>query len=169
MVRFREILKALQDQGLDFVVIGGVAASLHGSPVGTTDVDVCISFSDENLPKIIAAMRPLHPRLRHRPDRMPLPEDIERLRGLKNLYLDTDLGKVDLLGELPGICTYEELAGRTVIKHLEGLACRVLDLDTLIKAKQHAGRDKDHSNVMHLQAIKKMLEQNPGLFDDLKP
>lgn len=58
MVRFREILKLLSEQGLDYVVIGGVAAVLHGSPMGTLDVDVCIAINDQTLPKILDALRP---------------------------------------------------------------------------------------------------------------
>ncbi|HVT91066.1 MAG TPA: hypothetical protein VHD56_19595 [Tepidisphaeraceae bacterium] len=148
-------MKLLSDHKIDFVVIGGVAAALHGSPMATLDIDVCIGFSDAMVSTLISALRPIHPRLRHRPDKMPLPEDPSRLTGLKNLYLDTDLGKIDLLGELPGVCSFHELHDKTVMMDVgSGLMCRVLDIDTLIAAKRKAGRDKDKLAIRYLEAIK---------------
>ncbi len=97
---------------------------------------------------------------------MPLPEDPARLRGLKNLYLDTDFGKIDLLGELPGVCSFAELRDRVIEMDIGGFRCRVLDLDTLIQCKRVAGRVKDRYALIHLEAIRKMKIQQPGLFDD---
>jgi predicted nucleotidyltransferase len=162
VVRYREILKALKDSGLDFVVVGGIAAALHGSPASTLDLDVCTSFNEANVEKMLRALRPLHPRLRHHPDRMPLPEDPERLRGLKNLYLETDLGMIDLLGELPDVCTFDDLAGRTVEMDVGGFECRVLDLETLIRTKEVANRDKDRLALSYLRAIREARRTGPA-------
>lgn len=94
---------------------------------------------------------------------MPLPDDPQRLRGVKNLYLLTDLGLVDLLGELPGIGSFDDLRERTVKMDVGGFHCRVLDLDTLIAAKRAAGRGKDMVGVRHLEVIKQMSErQSPS-------
>ncbi len=154
MVRYREILKALADEAIDFVIVGGIAAALHGSPATTLDLDLCLRFSDDNLERLLRALRPLHPRLRHRPDRMPLPEDPERLRGLKNPHLLTDCGPLDLPGELPEVATFEDLVGRTVPMDVGGHTCRVLDLDTLIRCKEAAGREKDSLGLAWLRAIR---------------
>lgn len=154
-----QLLKLLDDKGVAFVVIGGMAAIAHGSPVMTQDVDVCVSFDDENLPRILDALRPVRPRLRQRPDLMPLPDDPDRLRGIKNLYLVTDLGSIDLLGELPGVCSYSDLAHRSVEMDVGGFRCRVLDLDTLIEAKRVAARPKDRYALVHLEAIRDMLKK----------
>lgn len=154
MVRFRELLRVLTAGGVDFVVVGGLAAVLHGSPLGTLAVDVCADFSPEGVRKLLDALRPLHPRLRHRPDRMPLPDDPERLSGLMNLYLLTDLGALDLLGELPGVSGFEEVRDRSVEMDVGGFPCRVVDLDTLIAAKRAAGREKDRLGLPHLLAIR---------------
>ena len=71
-----------------------------------------------------------------RPD-LPIitPED-HHLKGIKNLYLATELGQLDVLGELPDVCTYAELAARSVEVDFDGLKCRLIDLDTLIAAKR---------------------------------
>lgn len=160
-----QILKRLNDCGVDYILVGGMAAVAHGSPMMTRDVDICAPLAELNLSKILNALRGIHPKFRMRPDRMPLFEEPERLAGIKNLYLVTDLGQIDILGELPEICHYAELANCTVEMNLGGFTCRVLDLDTLIAAKKAAGRDKDIIGVRHLEAIKKTREQNPSLFD----
>ncbi len=84
---------------------------------------------------------------------------------MKNLYLRTDAGQLDVLGELPDVCSYEELVARCVPMNVEGLVCRVVDIDTLISAKRAAGRDKDLLTIRYLEEIKRKREQNPGLFD----
>ena len=81
------------------------------------------------------------------------------------MYLRTDLGKVDVLGELPGVCSYEELASRAVEMDVLGLGCRVIDIDSLIAAKTFAGRDKDKATVKQLEVVKQYRERNPGAFD----
>jgi hypothetical protein len=159
LVRYREILEHLTRHQVDFIVIGGVAAALHGSPLVTTDVDICTTFEQPNLDRIIAALGPLHPRLRMRQDKMPLPLEIERLQHIKNLYLLTDLGILDFLGELPGVASYLELKDKTVEMDLNGFKCRALDLDTLISAKKIAGRSKDKISLMYLQSLRDRQNQ----------
>jgi hypothetical protein len=161
-----QILKKLKGHNADFVLIGGMAAIAHGSPMLTRDVDVCAPMTDANLLKIVAALQDLRPRLRMRPDKMPLPRELERLTGVKNLYLQTDLGLIDLLGELPGIGTFESLVNRIVVMDVgDNFMCPVLDLDTLIASKRVAGRDKDLQNIRYLEAVRRVRMQQPGLFE----
>src|SRR5687768_8277376 len=87
MLRFREILRRLKDGEVEFVIIGGVAAGLLGSPMATLDVDVCAPLDDTNLGRIIEALRGLNPRWRFRPDKMIPVDDVARFRGCKNLYI----------------------------------------------------------------------------------
>jgi predicted nucleotidyltransferase len=167
MTQFLNLLKRLDDHGVEFVVIGGVAAILLGSPTSTLDVDVCAPMTDENLDRIHTAMQGLNARFRFRPDKMRFFEDPARIHGFKNLNLDTDWGTIDILGELPGICTYDELRLRVVGMDIEGFRCRVVNLDTLIAAKEHAGRQKDKFALAHLKAIRAVREAgNAPLFKD---
>jgi hypothetical protein len=101
VVRFNEFLKRLTDHDVEFFVIGGVAASLFGSPLPTLDLDVCAPMHGANLQKILDALRDIRPRFRMRPDKMPMPDDLERIRGIKNIYLVTDIGPIALLNEVP--------------------------------------------------------------------
>jgi predicted nucleotidyltransferase len=164
MFEFRALLRRLTDHGVQYVVVGGVAASLHRSPLGTMDVDVCARLDDDNLQRILDALRDVRPRLRMRPDRMPLPDDVGRLRGIRNLYLQTEIGTIDVLSEITGVGTFDDLAGKTVEMDLGGFTARVLDLDTLIESKRAAGRAKDVPAVHELEAIRMRRRNNPGLW-----
>ena len=93
MHQFGLLLKRLNDHGVRFVVIGGVAASLRGSALTTMDVDVCIALNDENLFRVHAAMQGINPRFRMRPDRMPLWEDPKRLIGMRTSISSQTLGR----------------------------------------------------------------------------
>jgi hypothetical protein len=80
MDQLPEILKRLTEYQVDFVLVGGMAAIAHGSSITTKDVDVCAPLGEPNLSKILNALREIHPKQRMRPDRMPLPDDPDRLR-----------------------------------------------------------------------------------------
>lgn len=159
MVQIRQILKRLYENNVEHFVIGGVAAVMHGSPRVTLDVDICAPLSHENAVRIITALNDAHPHWRPRPDLPVITIDNPNLHGLKNMYLRTDLGLLDVLGEVPGIGRYDELKDRTVEMAFQHVQCRVLDLETLIAAKQFAGRDKDKPAVHELQAIQQALKQ----------
>lgn len=81
------------------------------------------------------------------------------------MNLVTDVGVIDLLGELPGVGSFDDVRDKTVEVNVGGFLCRVLDLETLILSKKTAGRDKDLIGVRHLEAILRKREQEPGLFD----
>jgi hypothetical protein len=157
MVHFREILARLQKNDIDFIIVDGVAAVMHGASRVTLDVDVCVPLNHATSVKIITAFSDAHPRWRMRPDLPVIQPDNHNLKEIKNLYLQTDLGQIDIMGELPGVSTFPELWNRTTKMDLDGIPVHVLDLDTLIAAKRGAGRDKDRPAVRELEAIRERL------------
>lgn len=159
------LLKRLSDHQVEFVLVGGFAAMSHGSPVVTQDVDVCAPLTLPNLTRIVESLRDLQPMSRFRPDRLPLFDDPARLVGFRNLNLVTEWGVLDILGDLPGVGSFGDLAGRTIATNFGEFVCQVLDLETLIASKTAAGRPKDLVNVRHLEAIQRMKREQPGLFD----
>src|SRR5438477_11363999 len=94
------LLMRLKDSGLEFVVIGGVCVVYHGVPIATFDLDICCRFGVENVNRIEVALRDLHPVHRLTTDKLPLEETRHLFGDLKNLYLQTDLGKLDCLSEV---------------------------------------------------------------------
>ena len=159
MESIQEILARLSEQGVDFVVIGGVAAVLHGSARVTLDVDVCATLDEPNLSKILAALRGTNPRWRMHPKRPPLEDDPGKLRGFHHLYLETDLGILDVLSEVTGVGDFQSVRDHSVVIEVGELKLRVLDLDTLIEAKRTAGRRKDIDAVPELELIRAKLRE----------
>jgi hypothetical protein len=139
---------------VEYIVIGGLAATLHGALVTTVDVDVVMPFSPQNVERLHSALQGINPRFRFTPQRIALHDDWRELVTFKNLNLVTDLGVLDVLGELPGIGKYEELHGRTVETKVENIRFRMLDFETLVAAKTAAGRPKDKVAIMELMAVK---------------
>lgn len=154
MSPFQQLLKRLADNDVRFVVIGGVAATAHGSPLVTHDVDVCAPLDQDNLGRIIQALRDLEPRFRMHPAKPPLPEQAAQLAGFRNLCLVTQPGVIDILSEVTGVGSYDDVEQHSVTMDLGGFQCRVLDLETLIIAKRAAGRNKDMRTVTELEAIR---------------
>jgi hypothetical protein len=154
-VQFRDLLRRLKQHEVDFVIIGGVAAGILGSSIATFDLDVCASLDDVNLARILAALKDLHPRWRLRPDIVIPVDSLENFRGFKNLYIATDWGIIDVLGDLPEVSTFEQVKARANDMDVGGFTCPVIDIDMLIAAKRVAGRDKDFIAIDDLEAIKK--------------
>ena len=155
MAETLEILRRLKDGGVEFVIIGGVAAVTYGSTVATDDVDVCAPMDRDNMVKVIVALADLEPRWRTRPDMAVVRPDDSYLGQLKNCYLRTTLGPLDILGEIPGVCGYAEAAARAVDFDFDGVTCKVIDVDTLIAAKRVAGRDHDLRTIEILEELKR--------------
>src|SRR5688572_6820486 len=153
-----QTLARLNKSGVPYILIGGMAARAHGSSVNTEDIDICILASDEHFRRIVEAFADMHPYYRMQPGKSPLTPDHPWLRGLKNLYLRTDLGQLDVLGEIPGVGDYNVIRNKTIEIDFAGIQCPVLDIPTLIQAKTRAGRPKDHQAIRELQHILKRIE-----------
>jgi hypothetical protein len=151
---FGALLQVLADGRVDFIVIGGVAASAHGSARFTGDLDVAYSRTKDNIDRLIAALAPVHPYLRGAPPGLPFRFDRPTIQHGLNFTLTTDLGDFDALGEVAGGGTYEQLLAHTVELELYGVRCRVLNLDTLITTKRAAGRPRDFEAIAELEILR---------------
>jgi predicted nucleotidyltransferase len=160
MNQFERLLNALREHEVKFVIIGGVAATLHGSSRLTNDLDVVYERSPENLARLVAALVDFKPYLRGAPPGLPFRFDVETLRRGLNFTLTTTSGDLDLLGEVTGVGGYPNLAANAVEANLFGSPYRFIDLDTLILAKRAAGRAKDLEVVAELEAIREERARN---------
>ena len=158
MVDFERLLKALDAARADFVIVGGVAATIHGSSRLTSDLDVVYARSSENLQRLVDALGPLSPYLRGAPAGLPFRFDAATLRAGLNFTLTTDAGPIDLLGEMTGCGRYEDIIDATVSIDVFGVICRCVDVPTLIAAKRAAGRPKDLEVVAELESIQRETE-----------
>ena len=154
MTDFARLLEALAGNAVEFVVIGGFAATAHGSAHITVDLDIVYRRTAENARRLASALEPLEPYLRGAPPGLPFRFDAETIgRGL-NFTLATIAGDLDAIGEATGGGTYEALLPRSEQRQLFGLDILFVDLETLIRLKRAAGRPKDLERIAELEAIR---------------
>lgn len=150
---FEKLLTALHREHVEFVIIGGLAAVLHGSAYVTADMDICYSRKRENLENLARALESFHPSLRAIADQIPFRLDAAALRYGMNFALTTDAGDVDILGEVTGMGSYEQVATQAEEIEIFSVRCKVLSLEGLIKAKRAVGRAKDLRLLPELEAL----------------
>lgn len=153
-MNYEKLLGALTDGGVEFVIVGGVAATFHGSSRLTSDLDVVYSRSAANIDRLSRAIAPLSPYLRGAPPGLPFHFDSTTIKAGLNFTLTTDAGPLDLLGDMAGGFDYDALRERTIEIDLFGRRVRVIDLDSLIKAKRAAGRPRDLEVIAELEVIR---------------
>lgn len=162
---FPVILPLLVNNGVRFILIGGGAATVHGSARLTLDVDVVYARDPDNLKRLVAALSPHQPYLRGAPPGLPFRWDERTIQGGLNFTLTTTLGDLDLLGEVAGGGTYERLLPFTEELTAFGITCRVVTLERLIQLKRAAGRPKDLEVIAELQALleeRRNIERSAG-------
>ena len=153
MVDFRALLEQLSKHQVEFIIIGGAAATAHGSARLTQDLDIVYERSSENILRLVQALQEIGVYLRGAPLGLPFrfdPSTVER--GL-NFTLTTDHGALDTLGVVTGGGDYHDLVPNSLELELFGCRCLCLDLPTLIKVKRAAGRPKDLEAIAELELI----------------
>jgi hypothetical protein len=146
-------LKLLAEYQVSCVIVGGVAAWSNGSSQATFDVDVCYARDVPNLTKLIHALRSVNATLRGAPKDIPFILDEETLRRGLNFTFETDVGDIDLLGEVKGVGVYADCLKGSETVEMFGYPFRVISLGKLIEAKRAAGRTKDLMVLPELEAI----------------
>jgi predicted nucleotidyltransferase len=157
MSDLQRLLQRLDETGIEFVLVGGYAAMLHGSTLLTRDVDVCAVLTPGNIGKLREAFRDLHPQHRLSMPRRSFLDEPAPGAALDNLYLSTDWGALDLLGSITGVGDYARVARDAVEIELFGRRLRAIGLADLIVAKEALGRDKDLIVAKELRAIREKL------------
>ena len=150
MQNFRQ---RLVDGGLEFVLVGGFAAVAHGSFHLTRDVDICAVLTPENVAKLRRSLSDWNPTHRMTPQKLsfmlhPGPDE-----SVNNLYLQTDVGMVDILTSIKGVGDFQRLRATAEELEVDGRCIRVIALEDLITAKEAMGRDKDLLTAKELRAI----------------
>src|SRR5262249_49554686 len=159
MTDYENLLRLLAHSGVEFIVVGGVAASAHGSARLTEDLDVVYRRTPENIRRLVDALSSTNPYLRGAPPGLPFKFDEKTLTNGLNFTLTTDLGALDLLGEITGGGGYEQLLPYSINVSVFGTQCSLLGLERLIQVKRAAGRPKDLEAIAELERI---LEEQPS-------
>ncbi len=159
MLNLNKILTALQNYNVHFILIGGQAAVVQGSAYLTYDVDICYARDKENLENIVRALAPFHPYLRGVEKGLPFIFDAKTLEIGLNFTFTTDIGDIDILGEIEGIGIYEEVIKHSEVMQIYDIPCNVLTIEGLIKSKKSVGRPKDEVVIKEMEAILEIRQQ----------
>lgn len=154
MTDFEALFAALSAEGVEYVLVGGVAATVHGSARLTQDVDLVYRRTDSNLDRLERALAPYDPYPRGAPPGLPFAWSRETLRRGLNFTLETSVGAIDLLGEIVGGGDYEALLPVSEPVELFGREVTCIGLDALIAVKRAAGRPKDYEAIAELEALR---------------
>ena len=152
MQDFNRLLHRLADSGLDFVIIGGFAAITHGSSLMTRDLDICVLLTDATVEKLRAMFADWNPKHRMTPQKLSFLE-FPKFGPVKNLYLETDYGVLDILSSVLGVGDFQRLKEAAEIYEIGERFYPVISLSDLIVAKEAVGREKDLLAVKELRAI----------------
>ncbi len=154
MTSFARLLGALHRTSVEYIIVGGVAATIHGSSRLTQDIDICYARTDANLDRLVRALRPLKPYLRGAPRGLPFEWSVATLRAGLNFTLTTTAGDIDLLGEITGGGTFDDLIRHTIDVTLFSHRTKCLNLEWLIATKRAAGRPRDLEAIAELEALR---------------
>ncbi len=152
-MKFDLAVQALCDSGVEFVLIGGWAAILNGSVRTTRDLDICYARTSQNHRRLATALAPYRPRPREFPADLPFVWDATTLNNAGVFTLTTTLGAIDLLAEVSGLGTFEQVKAVSKPVHAFDRDIWTLDLPALITAKRAAGRPKDLQALPELESL----------------
>jgi hypothetical protein len=159
VIKIESAIETLAQNNVEFVIVGGIAITAHGSAYITKDLDFCYSRNKGNLKNIVSALAPFNPRPRGFPENLPYIFDEATLQNATNFTFETELGDIDLLGEVAGIGAFNEVKDFSNLMELFSLEVRVLSIEGLILAKRAAGRPKDLLVLPELEAMQETLNR----------
>jgi hypothetical protein len=155
--RPRGLLEHLARHSVDFVVVGGIAAALHGSERNTFDLDICPAQDAANLDALGAALIEIDARLRDIDEDIPFLPDGRSLAGIEILRLSTSLGPLDVLVRPHGSPPYAALRRRATQMDVGSPApVRIASIDDLIAMKRETDRPKDRDDIESLEALARL-------------
>jgi predicted nucleotidyltransferase len=156
--RFRpaSLLAVLNRHQVRYVIVGGLAARVHGSVVTTGDVDICPADESDNVEQLVVALEELAACVYadEATPALPMPADAAFVRGQAVLNTLTRYGRLDLVWQPQGTGGFPELDANAVTYELLGERARVASIDDMIAAKAASGRDKDQRVLAELRFIR---------------
>lgn len=156
MQNLKTLLKNLLENEIDFVLIGGFAAVVHGSTLVTQDLDICAAITDEQIEKLRKALKDINPIHRmNTKAKLSFLEHPQEIKGISNIYLKTDLGVLDILSETQPAGNFAEIKKRAIEISLFGHRCKVISIEDLIRVKEAMKRPKDLMTVEELRLVQK--------------
>jgi len=150
---FETILEALTARGMRFVVIGGVAATIHGSARFTNDIDLCYDTAPDNVERLVEVLTEWRAYLRGVEPGLPFILDARTFRTTPMMTLTTTMGAIDLLDDVPGVGNYAKTLAASETARVGTTEFRALTLEALIASKKAVRRKRDIEHLIELEAL----------------
>lgn len=154
MQNLQTLLKLLTQSPLEFILVGGFAAVLHGCNQTTRDIDICIVHSPEQIQLLQKILKSHHPRYRMTDKEISFLDSPPNFSKKQDLHFITDLGVVDIVAHIEGIGDYYDVLKNSEEIEIYESKCRLISLEDLILSKKKLGRHRDLVTVMELEAIR---------------
>jgi hypothetical protein len=155
---FRAILEVLNKHQVEHIVVGGVAAVIHGAPITTFDLDTLVRLDQENAARLLKALSELE--ARYREQEMLLKPTQDDIMAGGHMLLMTRAGPLDVLGFIGDGQRYEDLQSSSSEVGMNFGMLRVLNLEELIRQKKALGRSKDRAVADLLEEVLRNQEEN---------
>ena len=153
---YEEILVALVNGGIRFVVIGGVAGTIQGSARFTNDIDICYDSAPDNIVRLAARLATWNAYLRGVERGLPFVMDARAFSITPVMTLTTDLGDIDVMDLVPGVGRYADAVKGSELIEIGNVEFRSLSLDALIASKRAVRRPKDVEQLIELEALREL-------------
>ena len=160
MQNLQALLKLLVHSPIEFVLIGGFAAVLHGCDRTTRDIDICILSSPEQIRLLQDLLKPYHPSHRQQNSQFSFLDEMQDLSKPQDFHLNTDLGALDVIHHIQGVGDYYDALKNSEEIEIYGAKCRLISLEDLIQSKKLLGRYRDIATLMELEAIRKLKNKS---------
>lgn len=151
------IFQSLAEHGVEYVLVGGLAATAHGASIVTLDTDLCFRQTEENCERLARSLEILRAEI-YPPRPVPIPITSELLRTHRIVHLKSPAGRLDLMASVPGLGTYDEILPGAALIAVGDLQIPILSLDQLIQAKSVLDQPKDREHLDQLLAIRKLKD-----------
>ncbi|MDP3027899.1 MAG: hypothetical protein Q8O04_00065 [Deltaproteobacteria bacterium] len=155
------VLEGLIEAGVEFILVGGLAAVVQGAPVTTMDVDIVHNQSSENIAKLLAFLKSIDAFHRRPDDQMIRPKEGD-ISGMGHALFTTRLGPLDVLAVIEEGRAYKDILEHTVEIEFRGHTIRVLDLKTLVELKRTSRDLKDRQRLPVLEETLRQVEEKYG-------
>jgi hypothetical protein len=171
-LRVEQLQRTLHEHGVDYVIVGGLAAAAQGAGRVTFDIDVVPDWSTENLGRLADALQALNAKLRvpDSPDPVDFPLEARSLRGFDVSTWRTDSGDLDVIIGTPTavrgrFAGFDELIERAHSLEAYGLRILVADLKDIIESKEALAREPDLVALPELRRLQARLDAAKDLGD----
>jgi len=155
---YGQVIRSLKEHEVEFIIIGASAAIAQGAPIGTIDLDLGYRRTRENIQRLVAALKPFHPRLRGVDDSIPFVFSVDAIRKGCNFMLVTDAGDLDILGHITGLGDYAAMTTNAISLRMFSRTVLVMDLEAVIDSQRAAGRAKDKAVLPVLEETLKLRQ-----------